>query len=251
MHSSFVLTRPNYLIGCRFEMAYSINYWHPFWPRPLWSLMEDGKHLRKPEAQIRCVRFSSCSSCVLNFFFLRVRCLQFVIALVISNTLFLLLWDGTRLFPLTVFGTVVVRGPPAGHGGSCRPGDGGAVLLGLHAQGGDTGRLAVGVHVEVVAVDAAAHPGTPEQAAHVRLPHVAPGTRHAQEVRHPAGMGVRGHAGGDGVAGHHAAWHRRCPTAAPYPRGVLDLEHSSTGRDTVSFHATKKPLTQALLVISY
>lgn len=101
---------------------------------------------------------------------------------------------------------------------SCGPGDGRTVLLGLHAQGGDAGRLAVGVHVEVVAVDGSAHTGAPEQAAHVRLSHVAPGAGHAQEVGHAAaGVRVGGHARRDGVTRDHATWNRRRCAAASYP----------------------------------
>ena len=122
-------------------------------------------------------------------------------------------------------------------GASCCPGDGSAVLFGLHAQGGDAGGLAVRVHVEVVSVDARAYPlGPPEQAAHVCLSHVAPRAGHAQEVRHTAaGVGVRGHAGGDSVTGHHTARDGGSSTAATNPRWVLDLkggrEVKERGRD--------------------
>lgn len=92
------------------------------------------------------------------------------------------------------------------------------MFLGLHAQRGDAGRLAVGVHVEVVAIDGSAHAWAAKQAAHVRLSHVSSGAGHSQEVGHPASwMRVGGHAGRDGVAGHHAAWDRRCGAAATNP----------------------------------
>ena len=119
------------------------------------------------------------------------------------------------------------RGPcPSRSGASCCPGDGSAVLLGLHAQSGDAGGLAVRVHVEVVSIDARAHPlGPPEQAAHVCLSHVAPRAGHAQEVRHTAaGVGVRGHAGGDSVTGHHTARDGGGSVTSTNPRWVLDLK---------------------------
>lgn len=100
------------------------------------------------------------------------------------------------------------------------------MLLGLHAQSSDAGRLAVRVHVEIVRVDAPGHARRPsEQAAHVGLSNVTPGTRNAQEVRDAAGgVGVRGHAGGHCVTRHHTAWNRRRCTAAADPGGVLDLK---------------------------
>lgn len=86
-----------------------------------------------------------------------------------------------------------------GDGTSCSPGDGCAVFLGLHAQRGDAGGLAVWVNVEVIAIDSPADPSTPKQAAHVCLSHVAaPWAGHTQEVRHPSwNVRVRGHAGGN------------------------------------------------------
>lgn len=102
------------------------------------------------------------------------------------------------------------------------------MFLGFHAQSGDAGRLAVRVHVQIVAVDAGAHAWTSEQAAHVALSHVTSGTWHAQEVRHTAGsMGVRGHAGSHRVTRNNAAWHRgRCAAPAD-PRGILDLNDAT------------------------
>lgn len=100
------------------------------------------------------------------------------------------------------------------------------MLLGFHAQSCNAGGLAVRVHVEIVRVDAG---GSAEQAAHVRLSHVSPGAGNTQEVRHPAGrVGVRSHAGGNGVAGDNTAWNRRRSTAATEPRRVLDLEEKSS-----------------------
>lgn len=118
---------------------------------------------------------------------------------------------------------------------SCRPGDGRAVFLGLHPQRSYAGRLAIGINVEVIAVDSPADPGAPKQAAHVCLSHVAAAwTGHAQEVGDASGsVRVRRHAGRDGVAWHHAAWHRGGCTAAPDPRRVLDLEGKGWDYDLV------------------
>lgn len=84
------------------------------------------------------------------------------------------------------------------------------MFLGLHSQCSYAGGFAVRVDVEIVAVDSASHPGTPEKAAHVRLSHVAAAwTGHAQEIGNARGaVGVRRHARGDGVTGHNAARHR-------------------------------------------
>lgn len=112
---------------------------------------------------------------------------------------------------------------------SCSPGDGCAVFLGLHPQRSYAGGLAVWIHVEVITVDSPADPSTPKKAAHVCLSHVAaPWTGHAQEVRDTArAVRMRGHAGGHRIARHNAAWHWRGSTAAPNPRGVLDLEKNN------------------------
>lgn len=101
------------------------------------------------------------------------------------------------------------------------------MLFGLHAQSGDAGGLAVRVHVEIVRVDACGHARrSSEQAAHVSLPHMTPGARHTQEIRHPAGrVGVRCHTGSHGVAGHNAARHGRCCAAATNPGRVLNLKY--------------------------
>lgn len=95
---------------------------------------------------------------------------------------------------------------------SCGPGDGRAVLLGLHAQGRDARGLAVRLPVELVAVEARAEARRSEQASHVGLAHVTAGARDAQEVGDAAGpgargVGVRGHAGRHRVTGDHAGWH--------------------------------------------
>lgn len=95
---------------------------------------------------------------------------------------------------------------------SCGPGDGRAVLLGLHAEGRDARRLAVWLTVELVAVEARVEARGSKQAAHVRLAHVAASPRDTQEVGDAAGPGaggvsVRGHAGGHRVTGDHARWH--------------------------------------------
>lgn len=109
---------------------------------------------------------------------------------------------------------------------SCGPRYGCTVLFGFHAQSGDTGGLAVGVHVEIVSVDASGHAGrSSKQAAHVSLPHVTPGTWYSQKIRHPAGrVGVRRHARSHCVAWHDAARHGRRRAAASDPGRVLNLE---------------------------
>lgn len=95
---------------------------------------------------------------------------------------------------------------------SCGPGDGRAVLLGLHAQGRDARGLAVWLPVELVAIEAGAEARCSKQATHVRLAHMAAGPRDTQEVGDATGprargMGVRGHAGWHRVTGDHAGWH--------------------------------------------
>lgn len=122
--------------------------------------------------------------------------------------------------------------PPASICTSCGPRYGCAVLFGFHAQSCDTRRLAVGVHVEIVCVDARGHARrSTKQPAHVGLSHVTPRTGHAQKIRHPAGrVGVRSHAGGHGVAGHDAAGYRRRRAAAADPGGVLDLKSALVKR---------------------
>lgn len=110
---------------------------------------------------------------------------------------------------------------------SCGPRYGCTVLFGFHAQSGDAGGLAVGVHVEIVSVDASSHARrSSKQAAHVSLPHVTCGTRYSQKIRHPAGrVGVRCHARSHCVTGHNAARHGRRSAAAADPGRVLDLEY--------------------------
>ena len=92
---------------------------------------------------------------------------------------------------------------------SCGPGDGRAVLLGLHAEGRDARGLAVRLPVELIAIEARTETRGSEQAAHVRLAHVAAGPRDTQEVGGPGArrVGVRGHAGRHRVTGDHAGWH--------------------------------------------
>lgn len=88
------------------------------------------------------------------------------------------------------------------------------MFFSLHPQGSDAGGFAVGLCVEVVAVDAR----VAKEAAHVRLSHVTPRAGHTQEVGDAAArVWVRGHAGGHRVAGNHAAWHWRRCTATPDP----------------------------------
>lgn len=109
---------------------------------------------------------------------------------------------------------------------SCCPRYGCAVLLGLHAQSGNAGRLSVRVHVEVVRIDGCRHAGPSEQTAHVSLSHVSARTGHAKKIRHPAGwVGVRCHTGSHSVAGHNAARHWRRCAAASDPGWVLNLKY--------------------------
>lgn len=112
---------------------------------------------------------------------------------------------------------------------SCSPRDGCTVFLGLHTQRSYAGGLAVWINIEIIAIDSTAHPRTSKKAAHMCLSHVAaPWTGHAQEVSDASGtMRVRRHARGDGVTRYNATRHRRCSTAAPDPRRVLDLEEKS------------------------
>lgn len=114
-------------------------------------------------------------------------------------------------------------------GTSCSPRDGCTVFLGLHPQRSYAGGFAVWVDVEIIAVDSASHPGTPEKAAHVRLSHVAAAwTGHAQEIGNARGsVRVRRHAGGNGITWHNAARHRWRAAAASNPRRVLDLKWKS------------------------
>lgn len=114
-------------------------------------------------------------------------------------------------------------------GTSCSPRDGCTVFLGLHTQRSYAGGLAVWINIEIIAIDSPAHPGTPKEAAHMCLSHVAaPWTGHAQEVRDASRtVRVRRHAGRDGVTRNNATGNWRCPTAASDPRRVLDLEEKS------------------------
>lgn len=102
------------------------------------------------------------------------------------------------------------------------------MFLGLHTQRSDAGGLAVWINIELIAVDSASHRRTSEEAAHVRLSHVAAAwTGHAQEVSNsPRPVRVGRHARGDWVARHDATWHWRRSAAAPDPRWVLDLKRS-------------------------
>lgn len=114
-------------------------------------------------------------------------------------------------------------------GASCSPRDGCTVFLGLHTQRSYAGGLAVWIGIEIITIDSTAHPRTSKKAAHMRLSHVAASwTGDAQEVSDASWtVRVRWHAGRDGVTGHNAARHRRCSTAAPDPRRILDLEKRS------------------------
>lgn len=109
---------------------------------------------------------------------------------------------------------------------SCGPGDRGAVLLRLHPQGSDAGRLAVRLAVQLVAIEAGAHPGRAEEAAHVSLSHVAAGAGDPQELGDAAGrvgVTVGGHARRHRLAGDDAGRHRGGGSVVADPGGVLDL----------------------------
>lgn len=108
------------------------------------------------------------------------------------------------------------------------PGDGCAVLLGLHAQGGDARGLAVWLAVELVAVEARAEARRSKQATHVRLAHVTASPGDAQEVGDAAGprargVGMRGHAGWHRVAGDHAGRNGGGSPIVANPGRVLNL----------------------------
>lgn len=64
-------------------------------------------------------------------------------------------------------------------GESCSPRDGCAVFFSFHSQRCDAGGFSVGVHVQIVPVNASAHAWAPKQAAHVCLSHVTSRTRHS------------------------------------------------------------------------
>lgn len=109
---------------------------------------------------------------------------------------------------------------------SCRPGDRGAVLLRFHPQGSDAGGLAVRLAVQLVAVEAGAHAGCAEEAAHVSLSHVAAGPGDPEKLGDAAGrvgMSMGGHARGHRLAGHDAGWHGGGGSVVANPGGVLDL----------------------------
>lgn len=119
---------------------------------------------------------------------------------------------------------------------SCRPGDSGAVLLRFHPQGSDAGGLAVRFAVQLVAVEAGAHPGRAEEAAHVSLSHVAAGTGDAKKLGDAAGrvgMSMGGHAGGHRLAGDDAGGHGGGGSVVADPGGVLDLEGGGGGKRSV------------------
>lgn len=100
------------------------------------------------------------------------------------------------------------------------------MLLCFHPQGSNAGGLAVRLAVQLVAIEAGAHPGCAEEAAHVSLSHVAAGPGDPKELGDAAGrMGVSmgGHAGGHRLAGDHAGRHRGGCSIVADPRGVLDL----------------------------
>lgn len=120
------------------------------------------------------------------------------------------------------------RGEGTGRALSCGPGDGRAVLLGLHAEGSDARGLAVWLAVELVAIEAWAEARCSKQATHVRLAHVAASPRDTQEVGDTAGsrargVRVRGHAGWHWVTGDHAGWHWRGSPIVANPGWVLNL----------------------------
>lgn len=101
------------------------------------------------------------------------------------------------------------------------------MFLGLHPECRDAGALAVGLSVQVVPVYARCHGGGAEEAAHVRLADVRSGARDAEELRDSPGgvrVGVRGHAGGDGVARYHAGWDWGTAAVVSNPGRVLNLQ---------------------------
>lgn len=100
------------------------------------------------------------------------------------------------------------------------------MLLRFHPQGSDAGGLAVRLAVQLVAVEAGAHPGGTEEAAHVSLSHVAAGARDAEELGDAAGrvrVSMGGHAGGHRLAGDHTGGHRGGGSVVANPGGILDL----------------------------
>lgn len=109
---------------------------------------------------------------------------------------------------------------------SCRPRDCGTVLLCFHPQGSDAGGLAVRLAVQLIAIEARAHPSCAKEATHVSLSHVAAGAGDAEELGDTTGcVGVTmgGHAGGHCLAGDNAGRHRGGSAIVADPGGVLDL----------------------------
>lgn len=100
------------------------------------------------------------------------------------------------------------------------------MLLRFHPQGSDAGGLAVRLAVELVAIEAGAHPGRAEEAAHVSLSHVAAGPGDPEELGDAAGrvgVSMGGHAGRHRLAGHDAGRHGGGGSVVANPGGVLDL----------------------------
>lgn len=100
------------------------------------------------------------------------------------------------------------------------------MLLSFHPQGCNAGRLAVGLAVQLVAIDAGADAGAAKEAAHVRLPHMAAGTRDTQEFGDSSGgvgMSMGGHAGRHRVTGHYAGRHGGGGTVVADPGRILYL----------------------------
>lgn len=94
---------------------------------------------------------------------------------------------------------------------SCCPRNGRAVLLCFHPQGCNAGGLPVRLTVQLIAIDARADASAAKEAAHVSLPHVAAGTRDAQEFGDSTrcvGMSMGGHARRHRVTWHYAGRHR-------------------------------------------
>jgi len=101
------------------------------------------------------------------------------------------------------------------------------VLLCFHPQGSDAGGLAVRLAVQLVAVEARAHPGRAKEATHVSLSHVAAGAGDAEELGDAAGcvgVSMGGHAGGHCLAGDDAGRHGGRGAVVADPGRVLDLE---------------------------
>lgn len=100
------------------------------------------------------------------------------------------------------------------------------MLLCFHPQGSDAGGLAVRLAVQLVAIEAGAHPGRAEETAHVSLSHVAAGAGDTEELRDATsrvGVSMGGHAGGHRLAGDDAGGHGGGSSVVANPGGILDL----------------------------